>query len=587
MRIADSKKSRFEFVTSIKKNWFIFCSIFLVAIVISPSYNLDVSVIPKTTMLSIFGSISLLVFISSNLFHVESLRFRLFFIFLLFFSFFGFSQISRSVSIEEYLFGVYGRNLGFISFFSLSVIAFFVYVKQNTASISAANFSLILSSTFVSTYYLLQLFDLDFARWEEVYLGTFPSTLGNAAIVSGYLGISAVPIMAILLFEKLELKVGVFLTIVLVVSSFVIFRTKSFQGFGLFLASFLILIFVRLVKVQNVFRFFAGSIITSVILSFWQRDYFGSIVNKFVSDQSNLARFDYYRASIRIFLENPIFGNGFDSFGYLYLVARDQNAVDRSAIAFSDSPHSLFFDVAVSGGLYLLVPYLVLLTLAVNRCISRLRKATVVRANDVIPLCVIINFILQTTFSPANIAILIVGSVYLGLALGPTREYVDSKSNLVGLRYAREDHFAQLKSKVFHARAKLIPKTLFQTCVLAIAICLSVMSGIHFNKDANFRKAVLSQNGILLIESMRSWPQISRYYHFTSSLLGENYQFSLAASVALEATSKNANDIRAWRLVEKYSASDSLRRRALLEQRRLDPLNPLLSRPVLPAPVRK
>jgi len=333
----------------------------LVFVVVSPWNNLDginpakflvvVSLGAISFSLSIFRVVEMLKSRTPDLFQLASLIA----VALIFLSI----SINR-YSIDERLFGVFGRSLGAITFISLFLLSTSSAIL-GLQNLKLFNLGLVLSLVSVAGYFALQLGGLDPASWGDPYGGVPSSTLGNPNFVSSSLALLSVPMLALLFFSRTRwgLLPQSIVFLVLAVTLYLIRETRSIQGILIFATTFATLLFIRindsfsnrfsrLIKAITISSVTAVPVITFLIAAGQVPQMGGATV---------IARTEYWRSAWNLILDNPLFGTGFDSFGDWYLHYRDQLAIDRSLGLFSDSTHNLILELGVFGGFPLLLVY--------------------------------------------------------------------------------------------------------------------------------------------------------------------------------------------------------------------------------------
>lgn len=265
--------------------------------------------------------------------------------------------ISESTFIQQF-FGIFGRNLGYLNYLSLAIIAISICI------FASPNFSSILLRAmkwnlyFVLTYAFLQIIGIDFAkRKEAIKLGSF---FGNTDFLSAYLGLSVILLFGLLIIEKVYRLENI---ILIILSLFVIVQTRAIQGFALILIGLILISFFLMKNFKgnqalNLFYFF-GVIISSIYLVIGSlgHGYFG----KYLYKLSIAARGDYWRTGIDMFLQSPIYGKGLDSYFENFTINRDLKTFNRNTGEIADNAHNIFIQFASTGGTFLTLSYLILI----------------------------------------------------------------------------------------------------------------------------------------------------------------------------------------------------------------------------------
>ena len=471
-------------------------------------------------------------------------------------------------TIDERLFGLYGRSLGAITFLTL----FLVMIASSFFDPDRwkwMNLGLLLSLLLIGTYFAIQLSGFDIASWEDAYGGIPSSTLGNPNFVSSSLAILSSPLIAGLLYKTrlpLPFRLGLFPIIAII--CFLIWETQSLQGLLIIALIFLGFSFIRfnemlsnrlgkLVQALMISLMVAIPVVTFLIALGFAPQRGGATL---------IARTEYWRAAWNLILENPIFGKGFDSFGDWYWAYRDQLAVDRSPGLFTDSTHNLLLELGVFGGLPLMIAYLGLQGMALRSAL----RVIVQSGNLHIKTLVLawIGFNLQSAISPSSLALMALGFTLTGVVYGAGKDLaLKEKGN-----QARED------ANTRTIRMGLGARMVISTFALTIAGAGTYLGATPIVKDARFRDAIEQGDGQRMIDVSRQWPfnyQLSRQ---TAITLKANSYDDLAIELVRDLVEKNPYNLQGWRMLFDYSTAPTERSMALSMMRELDPLNPELTK---------
>ena len=103
----------------------------------------------------------------------------------------------------------------------------------------------------------------------------------------------------------------------------------------------------------------------------------GPFKNFFIGDQESLAdRFSQWNTALHMINENKIFGVGIDAFGDYsrrYQSTEAYNRIKLANVGFVDNPHNVLLHIGATGGLLLLICYLLLLVFIFHRSVISLR----------------------------------------------------------------------------------------------------------------------------------------------------------------------------------------------------------------------
>jgi O-antigen ligase len=255
------------------------------------------------------------------------------------------------------IFGEYHRNNGFLSYFAMIILMVAGSLVFNFES--AGRFFNFLSMTglLLTLYGILQGIGKDPVGWKILY-NPFITTLGNPNFTSAFLGISAIAIFYLTLTAK-NRKVQMAYTFCLIADLYILRRSESVQGVFGFAIGVTIIILVKLWMVNRKYGFFGlliiGFLSAPVLLAVLN---IGPLASKFYQETIR-NRMDYWTASIEMFKDHPITGIGIDRFGEFYRQYAPQNQIVQGQI--TDNAHSVYVQMLATGGLLLIIPYILLI----------------------------------------------------------------------------------------------------------------------------------------------------------------------------------------------------------------------------------
>jgi len=254
------------------------------------------------------------------------------------------------VEKNQQLWGVWGRSTGLLTYFSLAVllIASAIYVTQSKSAVQLLNMFQ-KTSYFITFYVVLQYAGLDPINWSQ----KLPfATLGNINFMSSLLGLATSLMISRTVFSVNSLASKAFLLTLCCLNSIIIFASGSIQGLGIILVGISITIFIKI-------WFYLGKLIALIfmmtitlmglLISLGTVGY--GPLGRLLIQETVLYRLDYWNAGYRMFLDNPLFGVGIDSYGDFYRMYRDLIAVERTGPGrISNTAHNVFLDVMSGSG---------------------------------------------------------------------------------------------------------------------------------------------------------------------------------------------------------------------------------------------
>jgi O-antigen ligase len=254
------------------------------------------------------------------------------------------------------IFGEFHRNNGFLSYFSMIILMAAGSLVFNLKSTNRY-FTFFGSTGLLVTFYgNLQGLGADPVGWKIDY-NPFITTLGNPNFTSGFLGLSGIAILYLVIDAK-DRKYKVAYAFGLLANLYVLWRSGSIQGVFGFLIGATVIILVKLWLISKRYgqiglagAVLAGAPVALAVVNI------GPLANKLY--QGTLRnRFDYWNAAVGMFKDYPIFGVGIDRFGESYRQYAVQNQVVQGQM--TDNAHSIYMQLLATGGLTLFIPYILL-----------------------------------------------------------------------------------------------------------------------------------------------------------------------------------------------------------------------------------
>lgn len=332
------------------------------------------------------------------------------------------------VEFAQQTWGAWGRSTGTLTFIAFAIlIAGGVSVDFNTTS--SLVFKWFDRCTYaVALYTLLQYAELDPINWSQK--DTF-ATLGNINFMSGFLGLSISLLLGRLLIQNLSFLTKIFYISQVFSYSMLIYFSGSLQGLIMSGVAFLVCLLIRFHSKFRARWLIAFSFIATLNSGVLALGVFGQgFLGSRLVQQTMLYRTDYWRAGMKMFLENPIFGLGQDSYGDHYRQFRDALAVSRTGPnRYTNTAHNIFLDLAVGSGFVGALPLIIIVVLVMVVAVKSL-KSNLLQNNSVLVLFpTFISFLIFCMISINQIGVSVWGFVFTGIILGNTFK-PDKKSQI-------------------------------------------------------------------------------------------------------------------------------------------------------------
>jgi len=469
--------------------------------------------------------------------------------------------------LSQNIYGVYGRNTGFITYLSLVLILLGTLQVRRARTLEMLIFGFF-SVGLVNVLYCAWVLSFgDFISWNNPYkriLGTF----GNPNFVSAFLGMFISGLCAYFAFRKVKVWVKIIASALALIAFIEILKSNSIQGIAVTLFGVGITIFfVIKAKTRShipvvVYLISFVSVATLGILGTLQTGPLSFIYKKSVS-----LRGSYWQAGINMGNSNPFTGVGMDSYGDSYKSARPAVALidTPGPKVVSNSAHNVFLDIFAFGGWPLFITYLLILGFVLMSIIRVLRRSQPLEPVFVTLTVVWITYLLQSVISINQIGLAVWGWVSSGALIAYeiiTRQSSDSQQ-------------VHLNTRKQRSRGEFISPSMVAALGLLVGLIIALPP---LNGDLKWKAALDSRN-IINVEAamLPSYlnPSSSFKYGSVVSLLSENGFNDAAYKYAKIAVEFNPDFSDAWRqLYSLPQSSPGEKEIALKNIKRLDPNNP-------------
>ncbi len=330
------------------------------------------------------------------------------------------SGIINSQSIESLLFGGYGRNLGLLTFLSLTLI-FILTSSQKIDVKKYIDTGFMLTLSLANIYGYIQFFDVDPIPWQNPY-NAISLTLGNPNFAGALFGC-----LSVIAFSKALSSPSIFfklIQLILFISSlFLSFQTNSLQSILLIILGVLVLIFVKSFKSQSlkgkiINRLTVLGVLTSIsfVVSIFMFNFPRSFRERIFTEGSIGPRLDYWRTGIEIWKDNLFLGVGPDQFQRFAALYRNSNQVVRDGdFIIPDKAHNVFIDHFANGGIVAGILWIVFV-LSIFHVIYRLMKIPNGNKDNLAVLVAIWTcYVAQSLISPDQLILVVIGFLTAGL----------------------------------------------------------------------------------------------------------------------------------------------------------------------------
>ena len=281
---------------------------------------------------------------------------------------FSFSTlIASSAPISQSLYGVYGRNNGFLLYLLLGLVFVSTLTISSRDLFKKFLVALAIAGVVNVLYALWVMAFGDFIGWNNPY-GNLLGTLGNPNFIGSFFGMFAALLFTIVASKKESKKFRIGALILLPLVFLGIIDSHAVQGKVLFAAGAGIVVFywVRDRFTSKWFSFtYLGLALLGFIVALFGTLQKGPLAGLLYKETVSL-RGEYWHAGWMTGLANPIFGAGFDSYGDWYRRSRRESALTLPGVdTVTNTAHNVFLDIFAFGGWPLFISYILLVLLVV------------------------------------------------------------------------------------------------------------------------------------------------------------------------------------------------------------------------------
>lgn len=521
-----------------------------ITIIFLPSLYNPIS-IPKFSAL--IGFLGFVIFVYLNTLFQRPRNFLDWIPFFFIFSMLG-NLFFNHNAIDERLFGVSGRNIGFFSLFAFACLL--QVIGRIPFSFIGLRNNILISNLAVSIILVVQTLFPNYFDF-ELYYGVAPSTLGNPNIIAAFLGVSFLSVISWYVDSKTNkpLRVSA-LVLVIVINFWALYECNSVQGVVILICTLWSYWFLskHFLRPKRALIAILGSlfIVFSATLFLVTSNFFG--MARFAESTSFFSRMDYWRAGWKMFIHQPIFGVGLDGYGDFYRAFRDVNAYLRFGEGrITDSAHNVYLDFFANGGVALGVAFVLLNLMPFYVLIKSIYTQNRGRVNQInFLLAFWVGFQITLILSVNNIPLL----VWLSLLLGSMKSLVF------------HDKGYELKSTNSFKTNSRLRKSLIGT----LLCLLLVVSFVPLKLSFELLKAANASDGSKLVKLMSHYPRDSKYFIQVAKGAAAAGFFRESLEVSIKGLTYNPRNFELHRIVfENPLSTDDIRENSLIKMKELDP----------------
>ena len=524
-------------------------------LLVTPFFSYDPINVPRFLSVLVFGLMGLFLLLGSKQKLVELNYRKVVFGSLAFLIWALTTMLVSKINLTDGIFGVTGRQTGFLAYFALTVLMLCAVLSSSAGLQLKLALVLVLAGLVSGLYGVLQALGGDPFDWINPYSPVF-GFFGNPNFQASFMGMASVAAVALSLnsSQKLNTRAGLLMFVLLAL--FNIYKSKSQQGYLVFLAGVVVVGYLFVRGNSKLKKFSAAYAVASVIgfiavlLDILQKSPWSSILYK----ESVTFRGDFWRAGWKMTLDHPVFGVGLDGYRDHYRISRDLvTALRPGSDAMTDSAHNVFLDISSGGGFPLLITYAFLVVLTIFSAVRIIRRNKEFDYAFAAVFGAWIAYLAQSIISINQLGLAVWGWVLMGAIIGyeiNTRQ----------------------KSEVKIVKSAYSIVAIGMGLVIGLGVGLPLMIA-----DSMFRSTVKSGDVIKIEASVRQWPQSVTRMTYVAQILREGNLPERSIVIAREAVTFNPKNFEAWKeLSLQPNATESERIEALETMKQLDPFNPNL-----------
>ena len=422
--------------------------IFLSSMIVSLNF-LDPINWPKQVLLVVAAGYVFLQSLYVASINKDNYRVRVVFLILGSAIFYAIPALFVNVDLSRFLWGVFGRNNGFVTNISLILIcaASFLFARNGASLIDFLRISTFL--TFVSGLYgYIQLFKFDFVDWSkqnEVF-----SLFGNSNFASAAFAVGAMSSLLLCLDSLKEQRVfeswisGASFIFLAGITYF----TRSIQGV---LGILICIVLVSIIMVFRRSRVLGWAIMSLaipaallILVGFYGEGPLGSRIYQYTL----ALRLEYWIAGLKMGFDNLLFGVGYESYGDFFQRYRSDEVTQMTGVGLTtNNAHNPFIQIFATLGIVGSIPLVMLfVSTLIQSARSILSKELSEKSlsNKKIASVLFLSSWSMAFFSIDNIAIATLNWSIMGLALGVN--FTNGNGELQAVASNRKLRFNQGKS---------------------------------------------------------------------------------------------------------------------------------------------
>ncbi|CAN2171415.1 O-antigen ligase-related [Candidatus Nanopelagicaceae bacterium] len=480
------------------------------------------------------------------------------------------SLVASKAPLSQSVYGVYGRNNGFLLYILLILVFVSTLTIQNSNLFKYLLGALFFAGSVNVAYALWVMAFGDFIGWNNIY-GNLLGTLGNPNFIGSFFGMFSALLFTYFFNPESSWKIRVASIGLLVLTFIGIIESNAVQGKVLFVAALGITLFFYIrSRVQFVVTDLSYIFLASVgfLLALFGTLQKGPLAGVLYKETVSL-RGQYWHAGWTTGSQNPWFGAGFDSYGDWYRRSRRESALTLPGIdTVTNTAHNVYLDIFAFGGWPLLCGYIAINLLVIVTILRVTIKSRRFNPIFVSLTTVWVCYQLQSIISINQIGLAIWGWIFGAaiIAFGINEKNQTQKEQALSTGKQRN-------------RAKNQNEPVFSPHLVAglFSVLGLILSVPPLSADIKWRAAQVSQDVVKVEATLQGSylnPHSTYRYINTVGVFESNGLFELAHKYALIAVEYNPESFESWRNLSLLKlATQAEKDIAFQNMKRLDPFN--------------
>ena len=475
------------------------------------------------------------------------------------------SIINSSSPSTQTLYGVFGRQTGFIAYLLLVMVMLGALLLRTKKSFDRMVWALLIAGAINIVYAAWAIAFGDFIGWNNPY-GNILGLFGNPNFIGAFLGMFITGSIAFAFSDHFAWKYRIAFIVLGLLALYEIKESHAVQGLVVTGAGLAMIGFYLIRSKTKGWTAVAGYMVAVAVVGTFalagalQKGPLASIIYK----KSVSLRGTYWETGIKMGMDKPWTGVGMDSYGNWYRAFRpDRALIDTPGVGtVTNAAHNVVIDIFAYGGFPLLITYLAILAAGIWAIVKVTLRGRAYDGTFVALATTWLAYQLQSIISINQVGLAIWGWVLVGA--------------LVAYEYStRPQAEVTEKAKVAKQKDLIFSPQLVGGIGVVIGALIAVPP---MSADMKWKSALASQNVQKVEEALTPTylaPRDSARMAQAVILFENSKLYDQAYKYALEGVAFNPDYFDAWRVLYGISkASQQDKANALANMKRLDPKNP-------------